>query len=199
MVYDDGIASSMDPAAEIDLLIAETNRIYQASGVDIRFEAVDPLNYQPEDTSDFANMLAYANRPRFMHGCRQQSPTSFHILKKDKPSIEQSALVVLPMSPFTKGQQGCGFVPWGTTRLGDTSSYDGIYRRGCPATFAHEVGTQSGACSRHCDAASIRNLLAAAVIFQATGLGHSWDIYNIAGYSPQTIAGTLMSYAGVGG
>ena len=44
----------------LDLLIAETNRIYQASGVDIRFEAVDPLHYQPEDTSDFNNMMAYA-------------------------------------------------------------------------------------------------------------------------------------------
>ena len=197
VVYDDGIASSMDPAAEIDLLIAETNRIYQASGVDIRFEAVDPLNYQPEDTSDFANMLAYAESTEVHAWLQTAKPDLVHILKKDKPSIEQSAPCGIAYVPFYEGTAGLRFVPWGTTRLGDTSSYDGIYRRGCPATFAHEVGHNLGLAH---DIVTQLNQesFGGRGFFSSYGLGHSWDIYNIAGY-PQTIAGTLMSYAGVGG
>ena len=54
------------------------------------------------------------------------------------------------LCPITKGRQGCGLCLGASTRLGDTTSCDqGTVptTEAAPATFAHEVGTQSGACS----------------------------------------------------
>ena len=194
VVYDDGIANSMDPAAEIDLLIAETNRIYQASGVDIRFEAVDPLHYQPEDTSDFANMMAYAESTEVQAWLQAAKPDLVHILKKDKPSIEQYAPCGIAYLPDYQATAGLQFLPWGTTRLGYTSSFDGTYYRSCQATFAHEVGHNLGL--RHDIVAELGQLGVGALgVFSSYGRGHSWEVYDLTGY-PQTHAGTLMSYAG---
>jgi len=193
VVYDDGIANSMDPAAEIDLLIAETNHIYQASGVDIRFEAVEPLHYQPEDTS-FFNSDAYGESTEVQAWRQAVKPDLVHILKKEGTE-EYSDVCGFGSYPYYRATAGLAFKPWATTRLGKTSA-DGIYRRDCRTTFAHEVGHNLGL--RHDIVTEVADYFGETPgVFSSYGRGHSWDIYSIAGY-PQTIAGTLMSYAGGG-
>ena len=190
VVYDDGVAFSMDPVAEIELLIAETNLIYRTSGVDIRFESVEPLHYQPEDTS-FFNTSAYQASEEVDAWRRLVKPDLIHILKKDGTEEYQGTCGFASL-PWYDGAQGLLFNPWATTKLGKTESYG--YFRGCPTTFAHEVGHNLGLVH---DIVTELNQWAVGTrgVFSSYGRGHSWDIYDILGY-PQTYAGTLMSYAG---
>lgn len=190
VVYDDGVAFSMDPVAEIELLIAETNLIYRTSGVDIRFESVEPLHYQPEDTS-FFNTSAYQASEEVDAWRRRVKPDLIHILKKDGTEENQGTCGFASL-PWYDGAQGLLFNPWATTKLGKTDSYG--YFRGCPTTFAHEVGHNLGLVH---DIVTELNQWAVGTlgVFSSYGRGHSWDIYDFLGY-PQTYAGTLMSYAG---
>ena len=190
VVYDDGVAFSMDPVAEIELLIAETNLIYRTSGVDIRFESVEPLHYQPEDTS-FFNTSAYQASEEVDAWRRLVKPDLIHILKKDGTEENQGTCGFASL-PWYDGAQGLLFNPWATTKLGKTDSYG--YFRGCPTTFAHEVGHNLGLVH---DIVTELNQWAVGTrgVFSSYGRGHSWDIYDILGY-PETYAGTLMSYAG---
>lgn len=190
VVYDDGVAFSMDPVAEIELLIAETNLIYRTSGVDIRFESVEPLHYQPEDTS-FFNTSAYQASEEVDAWRRRVKPDLIHILKKDGTE-ESGGICGFASLPWYDGAQGLRFNPWGTTKLGQTSSYG--YFRDCPTTFAHEVGHNLGLVH---DIVTELTFAGSGTrgVFSSYGRGHSWDIYDILGY-PQTYAGTLMSYAG---
>ena len=199
VIYDDGIANSMDPAAEIDLLIAEINRTYQASGVDIRFEAVDPLHYQ--GTFSSGNFTPYAESTEVQAWRQTTKPDLVHILMKDMPPNEQDTPCGLAYLPDYQATAGLQFLPWSFTRLGNTSCYQGncTYYRSCAGfTFAHEVGHNLGL--QHDIMTEISGSYGREGLgpFSSYGRGHFWDFTVLdAGY-PKILAGTIMSYAGGG-
>ena len=192
VVYDDAIASSMDASAEIDLLLAETNLAYQQSGVDIRFDLVGSLNYQPEDTS-FFNSQAYQQSPEVDQWRQEVNPDLVHILKKEDDGVTTEVCGYASLPSYEGG--GLRFAPWGTTKLGETN-INGVYYRKCANTMPHEVGHNLGL--QHNIETSIWrswDLYALPGVFSSYGRGHGWNIYtHPLGYE-QAQRGTLMAYA----
>jgi hypothetical protein len=192
IVYDDAIASSMDASAEIDLLIAETNLVYQQSGVDIRFDLVGSLNYQPEDTS-FWNVGAYQQSPEVDQWRQEVKPDLVHILKKEDDGVTTGVCGYAYLPSYEGG--GLRFSPWGTTKLGATS-INGIYYRECANAMQHEIGHNLGL--QHDIEASIWRSAegyASPGVFSSYGRGHGWEIFtHPLGYE-QAGRGTLMAYS----
>ena len=192
VVYDDAIASSMDASAEIDLLLAETNLAYQQSGVDIRFDLVGSLNYQPEDTS-FFNSQAYQNSPEVDQWRQEVNPDLVHILKKEDDGVTTGVCGYASFPSYEGG--GLRFSPWGTTKLGDTN-INGVYYRKCANTMPHEVGHNLGL-QHNIEAMIWQSYDGYAVPgkFSSYGRGHGWEIYTHPPGYERAQRGTLMAYS----